>query len=303
MYTRPLVLRFEKEDSSNTNKEYNTLIKALKEDLKFNFCVQSKNIKFILNNEMKFTMVDQKTINYLTNNTASTRCYICKKTFKDFKDDFPGTFDHKADKNVLNFGISPLHASIRAMEFCTKLAINCNCKNKEEKLEFKIKYQQLFLEKLRIKVDIPKQGYGNSNCGNTSKIFFDNHQISADILKINEQLVYKLGLIIKNISSKKTDYCIKDHNELCHDVFIILRSKYNDQQYSPTVHKLVAHSTQIIQAVGNPGILSEQSQEHANKIIRNLRSTRARKTDRKSNIEDIFTTMWAYSSPFLRELD
>lgn len=72
--------------------------------------------------------------------------YLQKKTFKDFKDDSPGLIlvDKTKSFEALNFGISPLHAGIRSMEFFTKLALNYNCSTVSEKKNFKLSYQPEF---------------------------------------------------------------------------------------------------------------------------------------------------------------
>ena len=41
--------------------------------------------------------------------------------------------------------------------------------------------QKRLFEKLRILVDVPKQGYGNTNDGNTARVFFKNADVVADI--------------------------------------------------------------------------------------------------------------------------
>lgn len=50
-------------------------------ELKFIFKagIDGQTIKLTLNSKMKFTMVDQKSVNFFTRNSASTRCYICRK--------------------------------------------------------------------------------------------------------------------------------------------------------------------------------------------------------------------------------
>lgn len=41
--------------------------------------------------------------------------------------------------------------------------------------------QRAIKKKLKIVVDTPKQGAGNTNCGNTSRKFFKNYKVVAEV--------------------------------------------------------------------------------------------------------------------------
>ena len=59
------------------------------------------------------TMLDGKAVNALSGNFATSRCPVCRKTYKDFKDDEP-QFQLPDDDNhtmfLISLGISLLHA-------------------------------------------------------------------------------------------------------------------------------------------------------------------------------------------------
>jgi hypothetical protein len=63
-------------------------------------------------------MIDGKVLNQLTNTSSTMTCAICKKNQKDFNKLDEST----SDEHNYEYGISPLHARIRCMEFVLKLA-------------------------------------------------------------------------------------------------------------------------------------------------------------------------------------
>ena len=62
-------------------------------------------------------MVDGKVINELTGTTSTMSCPIFKKSEKNF-----GNLNDSTNEENYEYGMSPLHARIRYMEFLLKLA-------------------------------------------------------------------------------------------------------------------------------------------------------------------------------------
>ena len=60
--------------------------------------------------------------------------------------------------------------------------------------------QTSFRQQLGLLVDIPKQGYGSSNDGNTARRFFENSRVSASITVIDQNLIDKFHVILQVIS-------------------------------------------------------------------------------------------------------
>ena len=71
---------------------------------------------------------------------------------------------------------------------------------------------------------------------------------------------------------------------------------------TPTLHKLLAHSAELIQSC-NDGYgmkqYSEEDLEACNKLIRNYRDNNSRKCSFNSNIRDIFVRLMSESDPIL----
>lgn len=114
---RPIFFKYVKESSEiikSTVNNINNQIDKLNPSV-----VEIKNGKtVIVNYEFFLTMIDGKVLNEITNTTSTLKCAICKKSQKDFQNiDEPISSEYNYE-----YGISPLHARIRCMEFILKLA-------------------------------------------------------------------------------------------------------------------------------------------------------------------------------------
>ena len=58
--------------------------------------------------------------------------------------------------------------------------------------ENKLRIQKEFKDKLGLRVDKPKPGFGNSNDGNTARRFFQNSKISGEITKLDVEIIEKI---------------------------------------------------------------------------------------------------------------
>lgn len=108
----------------------------------------------------------------------------------------------------LQFGISPLHAMIKFMECILHIAYNKSFSKwkvskdtKHEREKAKAEIQRNLKLVLGINVDMVKQGMGSTNDGNTSRRFFANPSITADVLGVDENLIHRLSTILTAINS------------------------------------------------------------------------------------------------------
>lgn len=56
--------------------------------------------------------------------------------------------------------------------------------------------QNRFKTEMGLIVDQPKQRSGTSNDGNTARPFFDSPNLSSNITRVDEQLIYKFAVIL-----------------------------------------------------------------------------------------------------------
>ncbi|CAH1102018.1 unnamed protein product [Psylliodes chrysocephalus] len=153
------------------------------------------------------TMVDGKICNAATGTKSTSKCYICAATSKHFN-----KLDYKGEVNVtaLVVGISVLHAKIRLFKFILHLTYKLKVKkyrgikSKEEKdLEDQTKreIQTRLRTETGLLIDMPKSNFGNRNDGNTSRRFFENPTLAAELTGISYKLTYRLKAILEAISS------------------------------------------------------------------------------------------------------
>jgi len=205
--------------------------------------------------------------------------------------------------------MSTLHARIRFMEFVLHLSYNLPFKawrtsnlTAEIKQETKKYIQDQFKRRLGLLVDIVKQGTGTTNCGNTSRRFFQNYSVTAEITKIDENLIKRLATILEVIccnyiidADKFHDYALQTAQ-----MAVDLYPWYN---LPATVHKILVHGKEIIENYALPiGSLSEEAQESRNKDYRFFRSHNSRKFSRIATNEDVFHMFLISSDPYISHL-
>lgn len=84
--------------------------------------------RFSVGHELFLSMIDGKTCAYLSNTDSSTTCPICKATPNEMND-VKKLSQKMVDESLYEFGLSPLHAKIRFMEFVLHLGYNiCHSK-------------------------------------------------------------------------------------------------------------------------------------------------------------------------------
>lgn len=233
------------------------------------------------------TLIDGKVLNVLTETKNNQQCPIRHAGPKDFRTirnfDSP-IFQPKPD--TLKYGISPLHAWIRCFEFVLKLSYKLHLKkwqirSSEDKrilAERKQKLQEKFWVQMGLHVDKPKaNGSGNTNDGNTARRAFFRTDLLASITGINIDFLKHLHIILIALSSEfEIDaqrfraHCIKTSE--------IFFQNYEWYSMSATIHKILVHSSQIIEASVVPvGCLAENASEARNKYYKKDRTGHARK--------------------------
>lgn len=251
------------------------------------------------------TMVDGKVCNAATNTTSTMKCYICKKTSKDFNV-LETVQESDIDPNSLQFGLSILHARIRFLETCLHIAYKLPIKkwrlNPEEKkisAERKKKVQEEFKEQMGLLVDVPKAGFGNTNDGNTSRRFFADPETASRITGIDVEFLRKLKIILEvlacgfPIDTQKFSVYLQSTAEL-------YVSLYNWYPMSPTLHKILCHGAVVIEHALLPiGQLSEEAAESRNKHFRLYRQNFARKFSRKDCLHDVMNRLLLTSDIYL----
>lgn len=297
---RPIKFIISKETTEMVKQEYDELEKQRLKLLPTTFFIE--NIQINIHHQLHLTMVDGKLCNILTDTKSSQTCYICGAT--------PKSMNNKPDlkhakKENYGFGLSTLHARIRAFECLLHIGYKLKTKQwqvrgKEQQEEIKIRkleIQKRFKSEMGLDVDKPKPGFGSSNDGNTARAFFSNPEKSSEITGVNEILIEKFAVILDAVCSGYhinltafEKYC-----QQTADIYIGLYSWY----YMPvTVHKLLFHSTEIIKNCIVPiGQLSEEAQEARHKECRRYREHNTQKKSRSATNKDLLRMLLVSSDP------
>lgn len=305
---RPILLEFTKETPEYVVEQFKLLREQEEEMAKDPFvkAVGNKAIKV----HCKFfdTLVDMKVANVLAKQKGSQRCFICSKTPREFNMllEFLPT-----DDELCQYGFSQTHFIINCFKFLLKLASkdihgvrfyksNASVKAKIEarlkeilaalEAEFHIKFEQ-------VKAD----GFGSTTTGNVCRKAFAKPEVLAEILRLDVELVTNFATIISLLHSLE-DIDIDKFEELCTAThrFFGPGGKYHWYYLSPTVHKVLAHSRQIMAILPlSPGYFSEEGAEAHNKYYKTYRLRFAQKSSREANLRDVINRAMDKSDPKL----
>lgn len=302
-FCRPIKFQFVKETANVISEEVERVQNEIKDLKKTVVNIYDKSFE-ILHTPI-LTMIDGKVANVITQTSGMSVCFICQCKPSEMNN-LEVLRTKPVSEEGLQFGISPLHARIKFMECILHIAYNKRFSKwrvtkdtKHEREKAKAEIQRNLKSVLGINVDMVKQGMGSTNDGNTSRRFFANPSITADVLGVDENLIHRFSTILTVINSnfeidaeKFKVYCLDTAER-----YIELYSWY----YMPiTVHKVLIHGSKIVSAAILPlGMLSEEAQEARNKDYRSYRLSHSRKTDRISTNEDVMHMLLASSDPYI----
>lgn len=310
-FCRPIKLEFIKETKEVVKKENDDLNKEIKEISEVQISLPNNKILRVKFN-LFLTILDGTVLNYITDTKSFFTCPVCGAKPSDFlsiRDFKSKLFQPKPDR--IKYGISPLHFWIRLFECILHISYRIDIKhwsirgNDKEKLKVrKAEIQQRFWEKLSLHVDksIPG-GSGNTNDGNTSRRAFSEPATFAEITDVDETLITRFRNILISLScqypldlDKFETYCFQTAN--------IFMDKYPWYPMTPTVHKILIHSRQILEYSVLPvGFLGEDAAESRNKLYKHDRLFHARKSSRKNNLTDVFNRAMETSDPLISSVD
>lgn len=242
-----------------------------------------------VNHTLLFTMIDGKVCNAITETSSTQKCFICGASSRSFND-IDSMLTREVKTENLEFGLSVLHGWIRFFENLLHLAYKLPLKKwqargDDDKIvvaENKKRIQKEFKDRCGLIIDKPKPGFGNSNDGNTARRFFQNPEISAEITKIDVQLIKKMHIIMIVVASGY-EIDVEEFKNFAIDTARYYVEKYPWYYMSPTLHKYFIHGPEIIAHALLPiGQLSEEAQESRNKDFKNYREHHSRKSSREN---------------------
>lgn len=237
---RPIKLLFRKECSELTKIEVGKMdqqISNLKQTI-----IQIGDESVYVTSTLVMTMVDTKVVNDI-NGSRSQACFLCGKTGKMLNDELD-TSDNDDPINY-KYGLSPLHAYIRAMELFLKIAYrltmpqptwrvrktNNIVQAREKEINSELR------KNLGLRISEPIPGGGNTNDGNTARRFFREYKTVSNITGIDINLLERMHtlLVVINCKGNINHVEFQIYAEKTRKLYVTLYGWY---PLSPTVHKV-----------------------------------------------------------------
>ena len=147
---------------------------------------------------------------------------------------------------------------------------------------------------------------GNSLTGNLAKRFFADNCRALLVKLVKEpelghikKLHMHFDVILRIISSKNRKIDMNKFGNLCTSTYIDILTHFDWVDLTPTVHKVLAHSAELVANNLCMGIghLSEEGLEACHKIIRRFRSSWTLQTSDQANLKDLIKKLWLSSDP------
>lgn len=304
-FCRPIKFEYIKETKEATISMVNSIKDEIK-NLRPTLLPTMGDKTLSIFHKLSFTMVDGKVVQTLTKTASSSSCTVCNAKQSQLNDS-----ERAEIEDNLEFGISPLHARIRFMEHVLKIAydlsfkgdIRGNAENSKRRSEEKTRIQTEFKRETGMIIDTPKQGFGNTNDGNTARRFFADAVLTAEITKVDYELIRRFKVILNALSSTREIDPDKFHKYASDTADIYLKNYGSWRTMSSTVHKVLRHGSAIIRHHILPlGELSEEAQESRNKDYRKFRLSNTRKNSRINQNNDLFSMLLVSSDPAISSL-
>lgn len=303
MLCRPLSLLFMKEDPSLVRREWS----SVKEEIGAILPTEDGNIT--IHHKVIMTMVDGKICQVVTGTPSASTCYICKAKPSEMNN-LSVIAEKNINHEVLSFGLSPLHLLINSMECILHIAYRMCLKtwavkgttNKEIMLQEKKRIQEELKTQMGINVDIPTQGSGNSNNGNTARRFFANPSLVSTITGVDEELIKRFSVILTVLNSNY-QVNVEKFRVYAHETAELYINLYSWYYMPVSVHKMLIHGAQVIENLCIPvGQASEEGSEVKHKDIRFHRQHHTCKISRIRSTRDLMNCMLVTSDPVISVL-
>lgn len=304
-YCRPIKIQFIKETDDVIKSEFSLVQNQITQLTPTT--INKDNKMFIVFHELQQTMVDGKVCNSLMS-VSSQKCFMCKAGPSQFNDlDYIKSLH--IEPNALNLGLSTLHAYIRFFEFLLHIAYRLELKvwrvpqnMKEDYNTTKTKIIDKFREETGLLVDMPKVGFGNTNDGNTARKFFSDPELASNITGLDKNLIYRCSVILNTLNCSYKINASR-FGQYAYETAEMIIELYPWYPMSPTVHKILMHSEEVIKNFLLPiGMLGEDAQESQHKDLRYYREHNTRKISRYHTNLDLFHTLLLSSDPLISSI-
>ena len=148
----------------------------------------------------------------------------------------------------------------------------------------------------------PKEGFGNSNDGNTSRRAFENSEIFCEITGVDIEVIKIMHIVLITISCEY-DIDTDQFEVYCAYTAKVIVNKYGWYIMLPSVHKILVHGCSISKQFDLPiAQYSEEAQKSLNKQIRNARLHHTAKVSIINTMKDQMHFLLIKSDPLISRI-
>ncbi|KAI6659669.1 hypothetical protein LOD99_14592 [Oopsacas minuta] len=166
------------------------------------------------------------------------------------------------------------------------------------------------MEKTGMKIDQTSSDGGTTSTGNDARYcFLDKNQFLYWVCSLiptehheNIKVIHTNLSVCLRIYNNDREMNTERLDILCKDTYEYIVIRFPWANISPTLHKLLAHSSELIRTCNNSHglkVFSEEAVEVSNKLVRRYREHLARKMSLSLNTRDIFIRLMCNSDPVL----
>ncbi|KAE8741256.1 hypothetical protein FOCC_FOCC013211, partial [Frankliniella occidentalis] len=307
-FCRPISFEYTQETNEFILKQHSRIESAIT-DLQSTGVQTSLKDSVHISHEMVASMFDGKICSALSGIDANSRCHVCAARPVEMNK-LEAVKKRKVNGETFQFGLSPLHARIRCLEFVLNLSYKLDikkwrvgCDKDKESVQLRKKaIQDSYRSETGLLVDCVKQGFGSTNDGNTARRFFDDPKTALRITGVDFRLIERLSLIL-NVLSCGAPLNIGVFRKFCWTTAKTYVRLYPWFYMPQAVHKILIHGADIIEAAPlSCGQLSEEAQESRNKEVRKYRELYTRKLNRVTTNSDLMKKLLITSDPLISSL-
>ncbi|KAI6646218.1 Dna-mediated transposase [Oopsacas minuta] len=211
---------------------------------------------------------------------------------------------------------SPLHSYTCIFRWFNLLVYHLNCNkltwspSSKEIKDSMVDVRTIVQEVPGLRIDQPDPKGGTTSTGGVARRAFSNDskfiECAMSLVKIDHRdslckLHTQLFVILRIINSDRK-INTEELGCLCTDTYLLILQSFPWVNITPTLHKLLAHSEEILREMNfEYGLkcFSEEGSEACNKLLRKYREHLARKTSFEDNVIDIFVRLSSESDPVL----
>jgi len=313
---RPIMLKFAKETKITSKKLHDEIQSQIDKLSPEKFLCEDVTLE--ISHSFYCTEIDGKVYSDITETPSYAVCQCCGATpnemsdCKNLKNDRFKNTHRKFKRENLRFSLQPMHTATNVVNKLYEISIRKHVQkhskqltaeeNKLIKEETKVVKRAMWNAfKVRIR-ETRQGGVGTSDTAKVARKVLSNPVLLAETLELDVELVTRISVILAQIRSRDPVKSLDEFEKNCTETYKMFLDKYSWFKVPVSLHRVLAHGRDYMEALPLPlGRMSEEAAESQNKLLRNDREFRARKTSRIDNLTDVIHRRYITSDPVIHK--